>query len=49
MNIKQTQNDIYAIKQLITIEKLRQYKHECELDDIDKSLTSMEFVIEKGV
>ena len=36
------QKDIYELKQLLTVENLRAYKHDCLMDDIDKSLTELE-------
>jgi len=42
--IEMLQNDIYAVKQLLTIQRLRAYKHYCLVDDINKSITALEGV-----
>jgi hypothetical protein len=45
----QTQKDIYELKQLLTVEKLRAYRRECALNDLDKELAHLELAIKEGV
>lgn len=41
-NITQVRKEIYELKQLLTVEKLRTYRRECAVEDLDKVLTRVE-------
>ena len=46
-NITRARREIYELKHLITVEKLRAYRRECAVDDLDKVLTSVEALVGK--
>ena len=47
-NTTQACQEIYELKNLITVEKLRAYRRECAVDDLNKALTNVEILIGKG-
>ena len=48
-DLTKTQAEIRALKELITIQRLRAYRHECLMADIASGVGKLEFIIEHGV
>ena len=46
--LAQIQKDIYEVKQLLTIQRLRAYKHDCLTADLAKSIGTLGYEIIKG-